>query len=240
MVSNDRRTKSIVKIVLTQLGVGVLVTIIALFVLMYADGDRFNFLTFKIIKTGVVSIDFLPKDAVVYLDNKKVDINKNSFIRNLPPSEYNFIVTKDDYVPWQLDLEVKPSSVNVYKKVVLFYKQPVISELNDNKKIALVNSPRDTLAVNDPNGLYANDYEILVSNKLVARFSTPIKNVVWYYDNAHILYQQGNEIRIMESNGKNDTQLVTLASGSITRFATSSDGTELYYYDNSYKVAKIR
>lgn len=241
MVNNDRRTKLFFKIVAGQLAVGLLVTAIALFVLAYAQGNRINFKRLKIIKTGLISIEYLPKDSAVFINGKQAK-NAKSFARNLTPGRYYFKISKVNYTTWQLDTDIAPESVNVYEDVVLFKSAPEINVLTDARKISLLKSPTEVLVgAKDPNGLFSNDYELWVKDRVIARFSTIIKQAEWYPDNSHIVYQQSKEIRIIEKNGNNDTLLVTLSQDNLSRFALSSDGTELYYLDGTdYKVAKIR
>jgi hypothetical protein len=87
----------------------------------------------------------------------------------------------------------------------------------------------------------SNGYEIWVGEKLVTRFSEPILNVSWYPDLSHIIFQEGNEIRVIDKNGKNDTLLIKMNQSGPARFTVGGKGEELYFVDNGkYKVAKIR
>lgn len=221
--------------------VALLVTVIALIVLAYAQGNRINFKRLKLIKTGLISVEYVPKDSTVFINGKQAK-NAKSFARNLTPGNYTFKISKETYTMWQLELNIAPESVNVYKNVVLFKSKPAINLLSDARKIALLKSPTEVLVgAGDPYGLFANDYELWVRDRVIARFSTPIRQAEWYSDNYHILYQQGKEIRIIEKNGTNDTLLITLDQDTLSRFAVSSDGQELYYLDGlDYKVASIR
>ena len=241
MVNNNRRTKLFLKILFGQLAVGTLITVLALSVLFYAQGNRFDFKTFQTIKTGQISIEYLPRDSQIYINDKRVEVAK-SFAKNLSPGWYLFKVAKEGYTPWQVNLNIASRSVNIYKNVMLFKSSPQIEVLTDQRKISTLSGPSDQLASRgDKNGLFANGFEIWLDQKIVARFSTQINQVVWYSDRAHILYQQGKEIRVIEKNGMNDTLLATLSKETPTRFAVSSDGVELYFLDdNTYKVARIR
>jgi hypothetical protein len=240
-VRNDRRTRLIIKIIFGQLLVGLLISAIAIVVLLYAQGNRINFVRMKVIKTGLVSIEFLPKDANVYVNNKRVDV-KNSLAKNLSPGSYYIQIEKSDYTTWQTQLHIESESVTVFSNVLLFKKEPLIEALIDERKISLLKNPNeDLIGKNTIAGLFSNNYEIWVDNQVIARYSTPISRVSWYSDNAHILFQQGDSIHIIEASGQNDTSLVKLNSDAPTKFVASSDGTELYFIDNSvYKVAHIR
>jgi len=241
MSINNRRTKFFFKILFGQLGVAFLVVLMALSVLFYAEGYRFNYRNFKISRTGVLYVSAFPKNATISL-NGKVKSHKLPFSENLLPDRYVVLVAKDGYSPWMVYSKVESELVTSYKNVVLFKKNPEISELKDTRTINKLNSPIDELAIKNSHGLSSGSYEIWANDDLVTRFSEPISGAIWYTaDNQHVLYQQKNQIRVIEVSGENDTLLVTLSDDSPTKFTLNDKGDELYYIDNgSYKTAAIR
>jgi hypothetical protein len=239
-VQNNRRTKLLPKIILGQSFFALVITAIALGVIFYAQGERFDFKHLRIIKTGVLTIDYLPDDASVYLSGKLVAGGGN-VVENITPGTYSVRISKPGYVTWNKTLRVESHSVNNFKKVFLVREKIESSELVDQSKISLLDSPIDVLASNASDSLIFNDYEIWVGTKLIARFSSKVNRAIWYPDLAHIVYQQGNEIRIIDLNGNYDTLLVTLTQANSTKFAIGNHGTELYYLDGGkYKLARIR
>jgi hypothetical protein len=100
----------------------------------------------------------------------------------------------------------------------------------------------DDLAQKNNSGLTNQGYEIWNNNTLITRFSEPVSKAIWYTsDQDHIVFQQGNEIRVIELSGSNDTLLVTLSSGNPASFILNDKGDRLYFKDgDSYKVAEIR
>ena len=240
MLSNDRRTKLFPKILAGQLSVGLVVVIISLSAIFYAYGYRLNYSNLKIVKTGIASFNFTPKDASLYIDNK-FQKGKNSIVINLLPARYHFAIKKDGYADWNRTIELASGSVTVFDNIVLFKNPITTSILTDQHKIDLLNSPTDILATQSANEVTADGYEIWAGNNLVTRFSSPIGKVAWYPDSSHIIFQQGNEIRVIEIDGMNDTLLVTLTDNKPANFAVGSGGKELYFTDNGqYKVAEIR
>lgn len=241
MSVNNRRTSILFKIIFGQLGVASVIFLMALSILFYAEGYRFNYKNLRISRTGVLYVVVSPKNAEVLL-NGKVESDKLPFSANLIPARYNVSVTRDGYSSWSAYAKIESNLVSSYKNVVLFKQNPVISELHDSDIINRLNSPIDDLAIKDSNGLSSDSYEIWVDNNLVTRFSEPIAKVIWYtVDDQHIIYQQKNQIRVIEVSGTNDTLLVTLSSEDPTNLILNNKGDELYYRDNgSYKIAKIR
>ena len=208
-------------------------------ILFYAQGYRFNWKSMKLVRTGIVDIVSYPKSAQVYIDNKLRD-DTTPFAENLLPGVYDIEVKKDGYVNWSTAFRVEAEKVTSFDNIVLFKKDPNLEILTDSRKIDLLNSPVDYLAGSNQSITFS-DYEIWIGGRLLTRFSSPISHVALYPDRAHVLYQQDDEIRIMDVEGQNDVLLVKLNQASPISFTTSSKGDELYYLDSGkYYVAYIR
>lgn len=239
-VRNDRRTRLMGKIILGQLAFGILISVISLSLIAYGLGYRLDTSNFKIVKTSVVYFEFSPRDVTISI-NGESDTSLTSYVKNIRPGLYNIVISKSGYTPWTEQLRAESGAVYDFRKIVLFSSNIIIDVLSDQSKINQVNAPVDILAANSPGELSNSDYEIWIGDKLVTRFSEPIKSAIWYPDLNHIVYQQGNQIRVIEADGQNDTLLVTLTSSAKTRFAIGGRGAEIYYLDGDlYKVATIR
>ena len=238
---NNKRTKRLPRIIVNQTLVGILMGLLAFSVLFFAEGYRFNATSMKVIKTGVLYLATDPKGATIYLNDKKLD-DKTPRAQNLQSGNYYASVEMPGYKTWSSSFKISSGLVTQFDQIVLYKENPEVSNLSDQRKIDLLNSPVDSLAsTNQKNSLIDNGYEIWQNNSLVTRFSTPITNVIWYSDMHHILFQQGKEIRVIENSGMNDTLLVTLSSDSQVHFTVNNRGDELYFLDGEqYKVAKIR
>lgn len=240
-VANDKRTKLLPKIVMGQLVFAILITGVAFLLVNYTQGYRYDWKKLKLIRTGVLVAEYIPKDSQVYLNGKFED-GSATFAKNLSPGYYTLKISKDQYVTWERRLEIKPESVNLFQHIILFLENPIISDLSDSDKIKLISTPTDLLATNSSDKLLFNDHEIWVGSTLVTRYDAPILNAIWYpADINYIAFQQGDEIRIIERDGVGDTRLAKLSSSKKTVFNFGSNGTELYYIDGgNYKMARIR
>lgn len=240
MVSNDRRTKLLPKIIAGQLFALLAISAIAGSMIFFTHGYRINLKNLKVEKTGLISIDYSPSDAELYINQEKVSA-RNTYAKNVWPGTYSVEIKMKGFTTWEKDLFVAAESVNAFKNIILFKESPVVSELTDNNKIAILNNPVDILASNARDRLYYNSHEIWAGDKLVTRLSDPILKAVWYPDLFHIIYQQGNQIRVIEVTGTNDSLLVRLNQDTPTHFAVGNRGEELYFIDqDKYLVATIR
>ncbi len=241
MSANNRRTKLLFKILFGQLGVGLIVVVMALSILFYAQGYRFNYKNFKISRTGVLYVSTYPKNASISL-NGKLETRKSPYSKNLLPARYVVSATLPGYSSWTKFVRIESELVSDYKNVVLFKTDPPVSTLSDARLIDRLNSPMDDLAQTKSSGLFNQGYEIWNNNTLVTRFSKPVYKAIWYTsDRDHIVFQQEDQIRVVELSGSNDTLLITLNSDKETNFFVNDKGEKLYFKDgDSYKVADIR
>lgn len=224
----------------SQLSVALFVTLLSVSILFYAEGYRFNYKNFKIFKTGVLAISCYPKDVTVKL-NSRIKSDKTPYSANLLPGHYSIEISKPGFVTWSQTVRVESEMVENFKSTVLFREKPEIATLTDQKLINSLNSPIDSLAIGNKSGIYHSDYEIWLDDNLVTRFSEPILKAIWYADKQHIIYQQGDQIRVIEITGTNDTLLVDLNNSTRTNFIINDKGDELFYKDGSdYKKAVIR
>ncbi len=225
-----RRTHYFWQILTGQLGVGLIIAVAAFGIIYFAQGYRFNIKSFKIIKTGLVNVISSPRDASVYIDGK-LKSSKTPYYLNLPAGYHSVEIKKNGFVDWQTTYLVEPEIVTDSKNIILVKKEIVPTVLTDQKKIKILHESVDLLAKNLSNDLSYNDHEIWIDNQLVARFSQPIDHLVWFSDNAHLVYQQGNQIRMIEDSGKNDTLLVTMKNKNITNIVFGANRAEMYYTD---------
>ncbi len=237
---NNSRTKRLPKILLGQSAVTLLILLIAGYLIMYSMGYKINFISRKIVKSGmiVLSIDTKP-DSIKINGVEKPIKTDSSYI--LTPGYYDVQVNKNGYIDWSVRTQVEAEIVNYYNNIALFKNDTALNELVDRNKIDYLNAPNSTLAVNAPKGLRYNDYEIWIEEKLITRYSEPITSVSWYTDYRHVAYQQGDEIRIVDDYGQNDTLLVKLPDKTSAKFIFGAKSKELYISQgDKYYIVVIR
>lgn len=236
----NKRSKLFWKIFFAQVGVGLAILVCAFSIIYYAQGYRFNYRNLKIVKTGIINVEPSPKVADVYIDNKFRSAQTPYFL-NLLEGYHNVEIKKDGYQDWEMTYYVEPGLVVNSKDIVLFKKDITPVVLTDAKKIAQLHEPVDFLARKLSNNLSYNNHEIWLGDVLLVRFFKQIDHVAWYPDFAHIVYQQGDEIRVVDEYGKNDTLLVKMNNKNITNVVFGEKNTEMYYTDGTVDtVAGIR
>jgi len=242
-MKNNSRTKRLPKIIISQALILLLMVSMALSILFYANGYRLNLKNFKVIKTGLIYLDLDSNidEVLLSIDGKEENV-KLPYSLNVNPKNYDIKIKKEGYQDWQVNAKIESEKVTEYRSIILFKSKIDSQDLTDTEKISLLNKPKEDLVKSyNSQNLHDNGYEIWQNNILVTRFSSYICSTRWYKDNNHIVFQQGNEIRIIEKTGQNDTLLVKLSSFNAEKFTFSQKGDEIYYTDNGkYKYALIR
>ncbi len=237
---SNSRTKRIHKIILGQSLVASLILLIASYLIIYSMGYKINFMSRKIIKTGMIVLSVDVKPDKISINNQSKTAKKESAYQ-LVPAYYDVKIEKDGYKEWKVSTQVKEELVNYYSNIVLFKDSIKVEKLQNSDKIELLNLPISSLAEDSKRDLISNEYEIWSGEKLLTRYSQKIREVSWYYDNHHIVFQQGNAIKIIDEDGSNEVTLVELANDGDIKYAFTERGKEIIFKQNDeYYCAQIR
>ena len=233
------REKRLKEIIIGQSIVTLVIVVASLSLIFYGFGYKIDWKNFSIIHTGIIYLTFQPKDADVYINNEKKS-ESSPFDTNLLPGRYSVSIKHDGYQSWNSSVAIEADKVLSIKNVVLFRENPEINLVTEQSEIDAINTPYDSLVKNPQGDLTSNNYEIWVGEKLVTRYSVPISNVIWYPGRDYVAYQQGDDIRIVATDGTNDVKLVDLPDNLISKFIFSWDGAYLLYKDSEgYKKARV-
>lgn len=182
----------------------------------------------RIQETGIVylSSSIGELEADVKVDGLSRDKLPVSFTK-MPEGNYFAEVKKPNFVTWNKNFEVDSSRVSAWENIVLI-KKDISSRAATLEEIDHLNRQVDEPL--DKTIIIKNN-ELWIGKLLVTRFSDNITNAIWYTDGAHIVYQIKNKIKIIEEDGQNETDLVSLSSDSPVTFRLLSRGQELLYQD---------
>lgn len=209
--------------------------IVAIAVVGYAQGIKFDRTRLAIEATGAIYLNGDIKDARILLDNKEIAKSFPAYIRDLKPDQvYKVTVEKDGYNTWSKIFHAKASIVQSAEKIVLYKNdyQSIAASAVDISKICNENVP----SKNDQLTIMGG--ELKYNQNLVTRLSTNIAYACWMGDKNHIVYATKNLIKIIEKDGGNDTLIFT-AAGNINSVASVQNDTELVYADVDLKWWRI-
>lgn len=231
------KTKTFLKIFLTWLIVLAIFTFLSLWLILKAAGLRFNSRSFNFEKTSLVTLRSDPKEAEVFLNDKKVGPRTPVRLPELSPGLYDLKVTKEGYTTWQHSVEAKEGLAYDFPDILLFKKEPEIKEADDPK---LSDFFEETKLIETNGQVAIKDNEIWYQNdELITRFSEPISNAILYPDEKHIGLIYQNNISVIDLDGTNLVKLIPLQSPE--GFIFIGNGRSILFKDQSkLKLAKIR
>ena len=138
---------------------------------------------------------------------------------------YEVTISKDQYQTWQKLIPVQSGKASINQNIALFLESPLEVSPPENLTPEVLAKEFQT-----PSALVRiNGSEIYYQEKLVSRFSQDIAAAIIYPDNNHIVFQQGNEMRIIELDGSNNCLLFKLHSAEPSQFSVRDSN--LYFTD---------
>lgn len=121
----------------------ILFAIASIIIILFAQGWRFDFYSFRLVKTGGIFIKTMIPDAKIYINDKYIGttaglLSYTKLVDNLAPKNYNLFIYKEGYYPWNKTVEVKNGLVNELPYITLL---PL-----ELKKIKVAELPNQTIA----------------------------------------------------------------------------------------------
>lgn len=207
---------------------------LTIFVQLKANGWEFNFKTFQIIKTGMISLDGRPDSAKVSVNGKIMSQTLPAKIRNLSPGFYDVKITSQNYQTWEQSIKVEVGKACLFSSIILFLQTPRDATVPSNMN--LTNFEQDY--TNQAQKIDINGSEIYFQEQLISRFSQNVSSAILYPDNKHIIFQQNDEIRAIDIDGSNNKLLFKLTSPEKTKFIIKNNGQVLYYLEKDKILSK--
>ncbi|HEY1074306.1 MAG TPA: PEGA domain-containing protein [Patescibacteria group bacterium] len=204
------------------------------------NGYTYDFSSNQFTQTGIISLTVKQMPVTVSIDGKKKLYKKTPInLTYLVPGQYTVEIRKEGYYPWVKTFRIKAGEVKVNPFVRLYLTeinpQPATSKEADMVANATMVAPDLDIRLYEiwikP---ISRTYPFTVTSDrfaFVGRYAKPVHGAIWTEDKTNIIFQVGNEIRLIDRDGTNDHLLVSLSSDQATRFAITSDGNALIYQD---------
>jgi hypothetical protein len=199
-----------------------------------ANGWQFNFQTKKLIKTGMISLDGTPDTSQVLLNGKNISNLLPAKIRDLAPGYYDIMVTSPGYKSWQKTVQIVSAKANIFQYIVLFKDPPTEAMVPQDLTSEVIQAEFKTKSAN----ILIQNSEIFWQGQFVTRFGQNVLGAIIYPDNNHIIFQQENEIRVIDIDGSNNQLLFNLSSSDQTFFTTRNSGRTIFYLDGGQVYGK--
>ena len=176
--------------------------IVSPLLILYSLGYRYNFSTNNIEKNGAFYIKSYPKNADIYINNEKNKKKTPNQIININPNTYKLKVEKEDYIPWEKNLEIKKGETTFAENIVLFLENQEKNILGLGSDNILINNDKNKYAYLNDNILWITNIEE-EKNYNIYKFNKNYKLIDWSSDNKNILIKDNKDYYIFDINQKN-------------------------------------
>lgn len=96
--------------------------IISPIIVLYTAGYRYDFKNGIIQEIGAISIDILPKNATVFLNEMKIAGKMPLRLQNISPEKYKIKITADGFYDWEKEVTVETKQTVYIKEITLIKK----------------------------------------------------------------------------------------------------------------------
>ncbi len=217
---------------------------LAAIVVANANGYIFNRHTLRFESTGIITFNVNQPSVTVAVNGKKKTYKKPVInLSYLFPGRYTVEISKTDYLSWTRSFTVYPREVINNPSIFLFLTNGRTQTATPEQTAFLQqygqNINKDTLDL-DVRGdelwtkPIVRTYPLTVVSEqfnLIGRYVQPIHSAQWLPGKGQVLYQVGDEIRVVDRDGGNDNMLVRLTSAEATDFTVTKNSTILVYRD---------
>ncbi len=134
-------------------------------IILYTAGYRYDFKTSQIKQTGVLSVDILPRDATVTLNNIVIEKQIPIRLPNRAPGTYILKMERVGYKPWERDIVITSNNTTYIKDITLIKDALPIREIEGNNEIIRIEGYADTILIlKKINGLYELHLHNMITN----------------------------------------------------------------------------
>ncbi len=226
-----------------QIIYGAIFLLLAGFIIIGANGYRWDISHLSVEQTGLISLTVKPERVIASIDGKTKPYRSPIKFAYLLPGYHTVEVHKAGYLPWTKNIHVDPGEAVVEPFVTLFLANGLVQPASVENMALLQRHAADT--VDSDMDIRSNEIWIkplsrtypfqVVSDRfaLVSRFALPLEHAMFMPGKKHVLFQTDGEIRLMGRDGSNDIVLVTLQKSEPTDFTVTNDGRWLVYRDGN-------
>lgn len=189
--------------------------IFSVIIVLEAYGYRLNRQTWKLEPTGTIIVDGLPRQAKLTVNGQEIKEDLPIKLSKLLPGQYDLVLSQENYQTWSKSFRLEGGQAIEAKRLILFLIEPQTVETT--RKITLEELQKDFQ--NQGNSVILKENEIWYQEKLVTRFAQKPLGAILTSERHHLIFQLGNELRVMDIDGTNNLKLVSLPNESAVAFA---------------------
>ena len=218
----------------------------SIIITLLAQGWRFDFDSFKMVRTGGIFIKTTVSGAKIYVSDKYVGstaglLTYTKLVDSLTPKNYNLFIHKEGYYPWNKMVEVKNGLVTELFSVTLFplnLKKVKIAQLPaqkiadfevNEKTIKIINNKKiETAEIYDFEGqlISSEKFKISTSTELIS----PDKNKKLYAADNKIWIDYLGDAKEEPSKKAGEKEIIAISESPILFFDWLKDSEHIIWF----------
>src|SRR3989344_6048029 len=218
----------------------------SIIITLLAQGWRFDFDSFKIVRTGGIFIKTTVSGAKIYVNDKYTGstaglLTYTKLVDSLTPKNYNLFIHKEGYYPWNKMVEVKNGLVTELFSVTLFplnLKKVKIAQLPaqkiadfevNEKTIKIINNKKiETAKIYDFEGqlISSEKFKISTSTELIS----PDKNKKLYAADNKIWIDYLGDAKEEPSKKAGEKEIIAILESPILFFDWLKDSEHIIWF----------
>ncbi len=174
--------------------------VIAPLVVLYTAGYRLSFQTGRLLQTGLLSIESLPRGADIWVDEEKIGSRTPALVENILPGDHRIRLAKDGYHVWEKTLPFASRETTFATNVVLFADAEPRLAREAPLHIVAVDPTRRRAAYIISEGPWSEIWVMMSGSEtqtLLARYpnQTPVQGLQWSADGTFFEVRTGMPAR---------------------------------------------
>lgn len=203
------------------------------FIILYANGYKYDYEQNKFIETGAIYIKSHPKKAKIFINNKIVNKTTPILIKGLLPHRYSIKITVDEAQEWNKDLEVYPGLVTKAENVMLFPSHPETTLLNEQKIDNFYLSPdKERALLVQEDGIWVQELKKnSAAIQLINNESKSYQDIQWSENSKYFIFNSAGQWFLVDIQKPSDRLNITEILGSdISNLKWSTKNSEHIYF----------
>ncbi len=212
--------KGRVKFILLWIFLIISFLILAVILVFEAYGYRFNRQNWTLEPTGVIYIDGQPRHVDITVNGKTPrDTVLPVRFSKLLPGQYDIVLASPERQTWSKSFALSGGQAIEAKHIQLYLTAP--KPAKSERKLTIEELQKDFKS--QKGNLEIKNNEIWFNEKLMTRFGEKISGAILVNNRSNIIFQLGEEIRVMDIDGTNNVKLITLPVREDVAFALYAD-----------------
>ncbi len=210
--------------------------IITPLLVLYTVGYRYDWRSGLIKEIGALSVDALPSDAMVFLNNQKINEKIPVRLKNIAPNSYHLLITKPGYYDWSRDITIKSKQTVYIKDVTLIKKAAPSLVLPDAERFISASTDGEYFVYTTPDhALRLHSTASGADTKLPGVTASTTTSIAWSKNNT--FFSVANDaspytmLTIFKTNNPQKNWNIAAAEpGELQKYMWDSENDHIIYY----------